>query len=213
MSRRSYGQPTCGLANALDMLGERWTLLMIRELLMGPQRYSDLQQALPGLGTNLLADRLRHLEGIGVIEHRHLPPPVASAVYELTEFGQNLEEIVVGLANWGAQFTCEPCDATFEPRRQAFALFARLDRIASAHIDESYEYHIGPHTIHAHVRQGHVTATPAIGRRPDAVIITDAAGFCDLFERGAAITEMVAAGRLQVRGDTAVVTRSVSLFC
>jgi len=211
MSKRSYDQPTCGLANALDMLGERWTLLIVRELLMGPQRYSDLQQALPGLGTNLLADRLRHLEGIGVIERRQLPPPAASSVYELTELGQNLEEIVVGLAKWGSQFACEPCDVTFEPRRQAFALFARLDRIAAAQLDESYEYRIGSHTIHAHVRRGRVTATPAIGR-PDAVVITDATGFCDLFERGAAITDMVAAGRLEIRGDEAVVTRAVSLF-
>ena len=212
MSRRTYDQPTCGLANALDMLGERWTLLIVRELLLGPQRYSDLQQALPGLGTNLLADRLRHLEGIGVIERHQLPPPAASAVYDLTDLGQGLEDIVVGLANWGSQFACEPCDVTFEPRRQAFALFARLDRAAAADLDESYEYRIGSHTIHAHVRRGRVTATPAIGRRPDAVVITDATGFCDLFERGEAIHEMVNAGRLEIRGDKAVVTRSISLF-
>ena len=72
MSKRTYDQPTCGLAAALDMLGERWTLLIVRELLLGPQRYSDLQNALPGVGTNLLADRLHHLDRIGVIERRQI---------------------------------------------------------------------------------------------------------------------------------------------
>ena len=212
MSKRSYDQPTCGLANALDLLGERWTLLIVRELLLSPQRYSDLQQALPGLGTNLLADRLRHLESIDVIERSQLPPPVASSVYELTPLGRELEDVVIGLAHWGSQFACEPCDVTFEPRRQAFALFARLDRQRAKTIDEMYEYRVGQHTIRAHVSRGRVTSAPAIGRQPDAVIVTDALGFCDIFERGISIAELTTQGRATTHGDDAVVDRSISLF-
>ena len=212
MSKRSYDQPTCGLASALDLLGERWTLLIVRELLMGPQRYSDLQQSLPGMGTNLLAGRLKHLESIGVVERRQLPPPAASSVYDLTELGQQLEDVVIGLAKWGSHFAAEPCEMTFEPRRQAFAMFAHFNRDEAEGVDEVYEYRVDEHVIHAHVRLGHVTATPAIGRQPDAVLQMDTAGFCDLFERGAKLHELIDAGRVQARGDAPVVTRSVSLF-
>ncbi len=213
MSKRSYDQPTCGLANALDMLGERWTLLIVRELLLGPQRYSDLQHSLPGLGSNLLADRLRHLESIGVVERTLLPPPSASNVYDLTELGRELEEAVICLAKWGTRFACEPCEKTFDPRRQAFAMFARLDRSAASELDEIYEYRIGQHVIHAHVTRGTVTATPAIGRRADAVIITDAGGFCELFERGAQLADLVAAGRVEAHGEQPKVLRAITLFC
>lgn len=212
MSKRTYDQPTCGLATALDLLGERWTLLIVRELLLGPQRYSDLQHSLPGLGTNLLAERLRHLESIGVVRRTQLPPPAASAVYELTELGCELEDVVIGLARWGSRFTCEPCEQTFDPRRQAFAMFARLDRVAARHVDEMYEYRIGEHVITAHVTRGTVTATPAIGRRPDAVLTTDTQGFCELFERGRPPEELASEGRLQIEGDPDCAHRAVALF-
>jgi DNA-binding HxlR family transcriptional regulator len=97
---RSY-QDACGIARALDVVGERWALLVVRELLFGPQRFSDLRRALPGASSNLVADRLRELEGRGVVRRRHLPPPAASQVYELTDWGHDLEPIVLTLGEWG----------------------------------------------------------------------------------------------------------------
>src|ERR1700753_1781732 len=94
---RSY-QDACGIARALDVVGERWALLIVRELLFGPQPFSALRKALPGASSNLVADRLRELAGRGVVTRRRLPPPAASQVYELTEWGRELEPIVLALA-------------------------------------------------------------------------------------------------------------------
>jgi len=100
--RRAYDQ-YCGIAHALDLVGERWALLVIRELTRGPMRYTDLVDHLPGIGTNILAARLRDLEAGGVIARRQLPPPAASRVYELTEYGQALKPVLRELGLWGAR--------------------------------------------------------------------------------------------------------------
>ena len=104
---RSYGQ-YCALAKALDVIGDRWTLLLVRDLLLGPKRYKDLLSGLPGIGTNLLADRLKELEATGLIERTVLPPPAGSTVYQLTETGQALEPVMVSLGRWGARFLGAP---------------------------------------------------------------------------------------------------------
>jgi DNA-binding HxlR family transcriptional regulator len=93
----------CPLAHALELIGERWTLLLVRELLHGPQRYTDLADRLPGIGTNILASRLRDLEAAGVVAKRTLPPPAASKVYELTEYGAELKPVMRELGRWGAR--------------------------------------------------------------------------------------------------------------
>jgi DNA-binding HxlR family transcriptional regulator len=108
---RSYGD-ACALARALDVIGERWALLVVRELLFGPQRFSDLRHALPKASSNLVADRLRELEGRGVIHRRKLPPPAGSTVYELTAWGRRLEPILLALGDWGARVPLPPTQTT-----------------------------------------------------------------------------------------------------
>jgi DNA-binding HxlR family transcriptional regulator len=98
---RSYGD-ACPIARALDVIGERWALVVVRELIFGAQRFSDLRRALPGASTNMLTDRLRELEAHGVVRRRILPPPAASAVYELTDRGRDLEPILDTLGAWGS---------------------------------------------------------------------------------------------------------------
>jgi len=93
----------CPIAHALSLVGERWALLVVRELLRGPKRYTDLVAGLPGIGTNVLATRLRELEAAGIVQRRKLPPPAASTVYELTEYGEGLEEVLHAIARWGAR--------------------------------------------------------------------------------------------------------------
>ncbi|HTQ05415.1 MAG TPA: helix-turn-helix domain-containing protein [Polyangiaceae bacterium] len=105
--RRNYKQ-FCGLARALDHVGERWTLLVVRNLLLGPKRYSDLLEELPGLTTNLLAERLREMEHAGLVHKRKAPAPVRATVYELTPMGRALEPTVMELARWGARFMDRP---------------------------------------------------------------------------------------------------------
>jgi DNA-binding HxlR family transcriptional regulator len=104
---RSYGDG-CGIAHALDLIGERWALLVVRELLLGPLRFSDLRAGLPGASPNVLSQRLRDLEHVGVIRRRRLPPPAAANVYELTEHGAELEPILVALGSWALRSPLAP---------------------------------------------------------------------------------------------------------
>jgi len=104
---RSYGD-ACGIARALDVVGERWALLIVRELLLGPQRFSDLRRALPAASSNLVADRLRELDGRGVVRRRKLSAPAGSWVYELTDWGRELEPIVLALGGWGLRVPLPP---------------------------------------------------------------------------------------------------------
>src|SRR4029453_3657457 len=103
MKTRSYNQ-YCGLAYALDRVGERWTLLIIRELIAGPRRFTDLLQGLSGISTNLLSERLKELQQQGILRRGPRPPPGASHVYELTAVGQALEQTLLELGKWGSQF-------------------------------------------------------------------------------------------------------------
>jgi DNA-binding HxlR family transcriptional regulator len=100
--RRHYDQ-YCPVAHALDLVGERWALLVVRELMHGPKRYTDLAEHLPGIGTNILASRLRDLEACGIVTKHTLPPPAASRVYELTDYGRELRSVIRELALWGAR--------------------------------------------------------------------------------------------------------------
>ena len=102
MTQKTYNQ-YCPVAHALDLVGERWTLLIIRNLFVGPKRFSDLLRGLPGIGTNILTGRLKALEENGLIQSRFLPPPAASSVYELTPYGRSLQDVMVALALWGVQ--------------------------------------------------------------------------------------------------------------
>jgi DNA-binding HxlR family transcriptional regulator len=101
MTSRTYDQ-FCGVARALDLVGERWALLVVRDLILGPKRFTDLRRGLPGIGTNVLAARLQELERNGVVQRRMLPPPAASTVYELTDYGRSLEGPLLALGRWGA---------------------------------------------------------------------------------------------------------------
>lgn len=107
LANRSYDQ-YCPIAHALDVVGDRWALLVVRDLMLGPKRFGDLREGLPGIATNVLADRLKKLEGAGVVARGKLPPPAGSAVYELTPRGRGLQEALVALVRWGGETLGEP---------------------------------------------------------------------------------------------------------
>jgi DNA-binding HxlR family transcriptional regulator len=116
VSERRYRQ-FCGVAKALDVVGERWTLLLVRDLLLGGRRFSDLLQAMPGLTPNLLSQRLRQLQDAGLVERRQLPPPQATTVYALTPLGHELEPVVLALGRFGARWLVSPTpDERVDPR-------------------------------------------------------------------------------------------------
>jgi DNA-binding HxlR family transcriptional regulator len=168
----------CPVAHALDLVGERWSILIVKELMQGPQRYTDLAEHLPGIGTNILAARLRDLETGGVIEKKTLPPPAPAKVYELTEYGRALRPVMRELALWGARSLGPPPneDDLFEgwlanALGTMFEPFAPLGR---------FEFRVG--TEVASIEDG--DARPGPVDDPDVVVTTDPVGmYCLLIEK------------------------------
>jgi DNA-binding HxlR family transcriptional regulator len=153
MTRRTFDQ-YCPIARALDVVGERWSLLIVRELMLGPKRYTDLRMALPGMWTNLLAGRLRQLESAGVIQRTELPPPASRTVYELTERGRQLEPVLLELGRWGFRLLDGP-RSTIPPTTGVLSgLWAFFDPEASGSIDDRYGVHVGTESLTAVVKRG-----------------------------------------------------------
>ncbi len=187
---KKYGQ-YCPMAHALDLVGERWSLLIVRELLEeGALRYTDLHCRLTGCGTNILAARLKHLEQAGIVRRRQLPPPAASTVYELTEYGEALRPVMHHLAHWGARSLGPPLAS---PELEEGWLAGAL-RIALPPTTPCIEFRIGDEV--AHVAGGDAFAGPA--EDPAAVVEGDVGGFYDLL-----VDRDV--GAVAVRGDGALV--------
>ncbi|MFC7494721.1 MULTISPECIES: winged helix-turn-helix transcriptional regulator [unclassified Nocardioides] len=165
----------CPMAHALDLVGDRWTLLVLRELMHGPKRYTDLVDRLPGIGTNILAARLRDLEGNGIVGRRVLPPPAASKVYELTEYGRALRPAMRELALWGARSLGPPTDEAelFEGWLGNALDIVMAERAPSGR----FEFHAGPEI--ASLVDGEVVNTPI--EDPDVVVVGDPQGIYSLF--------------------------------
>ena len=209
---KSYSQ-YCPVARALDLVGERWALLVVRELLKGPKRYTDLVAALPGIGTNILAGRLRDLENGGIVRKRKLPPPAASTVYELTEYGAELEEVLHALGRWGARSLGPPCaDDVLPAGWLVNALRASFDRQAARALTAEYELRAAGETAAIQIEDGELTALPQHAEAPDLVLETDPGTLLELVAGEVAPEDAVASGRVRVEGDAAELDRFVSLF-
>jgi DNA-binding HxlR family transcriptional regulator len=165
----------CPVAHALGLVGERWALLIVRELLRGPKRYTDLAEHLPGIGTNILAGRLRDLEACGVITKRRLPPPAASNVYELTPYGLRLKNAIRELALWGVQSLGPPAeDEDLYPGWLEGAVDTVFAPVAPR---GRFEFHVGDEV--ASLVDGQARNGPV--EDPDVVVETDPPGFYHFF--------------------------------
>jgi DNA-binding HxlR family transcriptional regulator len=177
VSARTYGQ-ICPIARSLDVLGERWTLLVIRELLLGPKRFTDLLVVLPAMGTNRLGERLKRLQDAGAVARRTLPPPSGARVYELTSYGERLRPAVYCLGAWGAELAlpAEGIDAsTTRAELIAFGLCGTSPPELSAELDETYEFHVANECFHVLAVDGALVA-----RSGPAPIAADLELECDL---------------------------------
>jgi DNA-binding HxlR family transcriptional regulator len=175
---KSYSQ-YCPVAHALDLVGERWSLLIARELLHGPLRYTDLAERLPGIGTNILASRLRDLEAGGVVAKRKLPPPTPVTIYELTAHGKGLHRVLHELAHWGARSLGPPDEERFDAPPGWLEHALRLGLCLSAPPGR-FVFRIGEEE--ASVVDGE--AHPGAVADPDAVITGDPTDFYHLFVDG-----------------------------
>jgi DNA-binding HxlR family transcriptional regulator len=190
---KRYGQ-YCPVAHALDQVGDRWELLLVRELMLGQRRYTDLAEALPGIGSNILSSRLRDLERTGVVRKTKLPPPWAVTVYELTEHGRALEPVLRALAQWGAATLGAP-----EPG-DCWSMYAVHVRFRpDAAVDGVYEIRfVDGETISLDVANGELVARRLPADAPDLVVEADPAALHELIQGTVGRRAALADGRIRV---------------
>ena len=206
---RSY-QQNCPIARGLDVLGERWTLLILRELVGGARRYADLKAALPGIATNLLADRLRELEDAGLVERTELPPPVARTVYTLSEVGWvKVLPVIRAIAQFGLDLI-EPTEDAFTPLNGFLAgVLLGFDDPAAAGMDTTYRVDVDDRRFEFAARDGRL-GTP---QGPPVVTVTASAADLIASRLGSTASQRKAAvGRLKFDGDARAVTTFRRIF-
>jgi DNA-binding HxlR family transcriptional regulator/putative sterol carrier protein len=211
MTSRTYGQ-FCGLARAVELVGERWALLIIRDLLVGPKRFTDLRNGLPRIPTNILSARLKEMEQTGVVRRRVLPRPSGSVVYELTEYGGQLEDIVLSLGRWGAQSLAGPGPQDIVTADSLImALRSTFRPEAASGLRAGYELRLGDVVIHASVDDG--TLQAAEGPLPDADLVIETGPALRAMMAGEiGPAEAIANGTVRLTGDPDLLTRFVEVF-
>jgi DNA-binding HxlR family transcriptional regulator len=203
----------CPVAHALDTVGERWSLLIVRELLTGPKRYTDLAAGLPGIGTNILANRLRDLEAGGILAKRKLEPPAAVTVYELTAYGRELQEALYALARWGARSLGPPePDDQLSPGWSLNAIRATFVPEAARGVEATYVLRFGDEVATMRVDDGLVVAERGAAAAPDLVLETDVPTLFALVARTLTPLDALAQGRVRIEGEPAELERLVALL-
>jgi DNA-binding HxlR family transcriptional regulator len=211
VANRSYEQ-YCPIAGALDVLGERWTLLILRELLLGPQRFTDLRRRLPGLAPNLLADRLRSLEDEGLVRQEELPPPAARTVYVATDEARAVAPVLRALARFGMRHLPEPVEGEVRPSMAVWgALASRLDPVAAGAVDLLVQLELGGERFDLAVRQGRIRRAEA-GRPPDVTVTGSPAALVSVCQGSLSLAEATRQGRLEVRGTAAARRQLATVF-
>ncbi|MBB5856031.1 winged helix-turn-helix transcriptional regulator [Amycolatopsis umgeniensis] len=213
MTARTYGQ-FCGLARALEIIGERWSLLVIRDLVLGPKRYDELQQGLPKIPTSILSTRLNELERHGVVQRRVLSQLDAGVVYELTEYGNDLDQILLQLGLWGARSLTDPAaDDLFTLDAAILSLYTTFQPDAARGVECSFELHYGDQMIvHAVVEDGAMTAGEGPHPDPDIVIEPRGPVMLKLLNGELAAESALTCGAVAVKGDPARLELFTRLF-
>ena len=212
MSRRTYGQ-NCGLAIALDLLGERWTMLVIREVALGPKRFGELAGMLPGIGTNILAARLKLLEDHDVVRRARPSGSAGATAYELTARGRQLEPMLDGLALWGFPLLAGGTEER-ETRASWVALSMRgvYERDPDPDLRVVAEFSVADEVLHVDVVGEHAHVRHGPATRSDVRVTTDLPTFLDLAERSITLASVGGADRLEIEGDARLLDRLLSRF-
>jgi DNA-binding HxlR family transcriptional regulator/putative sterol carrier protein len=209
---RSYRQ-YCAVARGLDLVGERWTLLIVRDLLTGPKRYTDLLAGLPGIGTNLLATRLRELEERGLVLRRVLPPPAGSSVYELTESGQALEPVIMALGRWGSRFLGPRGDTEFlSANAYLLAMRAGFRPETATRARHTYELRVAQQVFTVSVDDGRCATREGQPAAADAVLTMDVSTLGALLGGELSADEALATRQVTLAGDPTALHGFVQLF-
>ncbi|MEM7361011.1 MAG: helix-turn-helix domain-containing protein [Pseudomonadota bacterium] len=207
MATRSYSQ-TCSIANFLDMLGGRWTLLIVRDLLIGPRRFKQLLAGLPGIGTNLLAQRLKELQSLGIVvrdrDEQH---------YVLTNIGQELEPVIVSMARWSLQHLAVDQQGKLNRDELLVVAFrAAFTPPAADHPDEEYEFRIGATHFVLEVNQGELHSYLGSSAKPEFIFTTDSTSFGAIVGGTLSIAQAEERQQLQVLGSRDALARWLAMW-
>ena len=211
VTKRTYCDG-CAAAHALDLVGERWALLLVRELLLGPKRFTDLRAGLPNASPDVLTRRVRELQQAGVVRRRRLGPPAGSWVYELTDWGMELEQVITQLGRWGSRSPSRPRDAELGVDSLVLALRTMFDPCAADGLSASYELHLGEDRFRAVVADGRLEIARGSADRPDATIETNPGTLAALVFDGCQLAEALRSGDIKIEGSREAVERLLGLF-
>jgi DNA-binding HxlR family transcriptional regulator len=208
---RTYGD-RCGIARALDLVGERWALLVVRELLLGPKRFTDLRAGLRHVSPDVLTQRLRELDEAGVVRRVRLPPPAPAWVYELTDRGRELEPVLLALGRWGSVSPVPSEDARLGIDAAVVALRTLFDEGAAPGLDATFELRLGEQRFQARVAGGRLEIERGAAGHPDATIETDPGTLARVLWHGLPLADAERSGALAISGSRPAATTFVGLF-
>lgn len=200
----------CPMALGLERIGERWTLLIVRDLMFGPMRYSDIKAGMPGIATNMLANRLNEMQAASLISKREMPPPAASTVYELTEVGRGLAPVLVELGKWGLKFLPEHDEAGFV--REGLRARAAFASEHSAHSTEAYALVVDGETIGFDVRAGSIEVLDTVPEASSVTLSLSCSTLMELMLLGKSVVEARDEGSADVDGDPMAAERMLDLY-
>jgi DNA-binding HxlR family transcriptional regulator/putative sterol carrier protein len=210
--KRSYSE-ACGVARALDTVGERWALMVVREMLLGPKRFTDIRAGLPGLSPDVLAQRLKELEAAGVVRKRTLPPPAASKVYELTPAGQALEPVLIALCRWGGANAPPPLEGqgmSFDAH--LVSLRTLFEPQLAEGLETTVQLVLGDERFRARVAGGELELERGEEPEAEVTIETDAGTLIDIAHGRLELSDALAADRIEITGDEDKAALFLGLF-
>jgi len=211
VGRRKYDEG-CAVSHALDVIGERWALLVVRELLLGPKRFTDLRAGMPGASPDVLAQRLRELKEAGVVRQHKLPPPAGSQVYELTDWGAELEPVVTHLGRWGSRSPSMPYDADRSIDSLVLSFKALFDHTAAQGFSATITLRLGENHFSIKIADGQLHLTRGEPEQATATLETDPQTLAALLYRGRPLQDVLRTGKVTIAGDSGVLARFLQLF-
>lgn len=210
-SRRRYDD-ACGTAHALDLIGERWALLVMRELMLGPKRFSDIRADLPGISANVLTQRLEGLEQAGIVVRSKLPPPASGQVYELTEWGYQSKPVMGALGRWATRSPGHDPSLHFSPVSLILSFQAMGQPGLPKDIDASIAFRLGRESYRVQVKDGAIDAARGDAEGADLVFTGEPRTIAAAVYGGVPLAALEAEGALAIEGDRALAERFVALF-
>lgn len=210
-TKRSYSD-SCGVARALDLIGERWALLLIRDLLLGPKRFTDLRAGLPHIGPDVLSQRLRELEQAGLVVRETLPPPAASRVYRLTARGAALEPVVIELGRWGSEAPFPTTPGELSPDSLALALKTTFSPAAAGSLELTVALSLDGQPFQLRVAGGQLALARGTAVHPELTISAGTGALTQVLWHGRPLGDAVRSEEIAVTGSRRDVNRFLRTF-